>query len=127
MTLGKPARILIGLLTAWVMLYPLLFFAVWLIMFFGIAVIGESPRSEFPVFMIPFFAIFPVHCLTIFLQLGLSAFYLVHVIKNKMASDTIRIVLGVGAFLLPFVAMPIYYFLYIWPDKPPDWALSGAP
>jgi hypothetical protein len=59
------------------------------------------------------------------LQFVLIPFYLIHVIKNVTASETFRILLGVGLFFLPFVAMPAYYYLYIWLDQPPVWAIEG--
>ena len=37
-----------------------------------------------------------------------------------------RIALGLGHLFLPFVAMPIYYYLYIWRGTPPERAASKA-
>jgi len=82
-----------------------------------------SPTLMYP-FLSFFFIIFPLILLSSFLQLGLSGFYLAHVIKNKTASDVLRIVFGIGVFYMPFIAMPLYYFVYIWPDSPPEWALE---
>ena len=132
MKLGQPVKILVGLATAWFVLYPFLFFAVWLIMFLGIVFFastasGSSAEAPFPFFILPFFAIFPLHFLTIFLYFGLIAFYLIHVIKNTTGSETVRIILGLGNFFMPFVAMPIYYYLFVWRDQPPDWARAPAP
>lgn len=128
MKLNKPVKILLGLATAWNALYPLLFFAVWLIMVLGMflsAGFSSSTAGEpSPVFILPFFAIFPLHCLTILLHFVLATFYLIHVIKNTTASETVRIILGVGIFFMGFIAMPIYYYLYIWRDQPPEWALE---
>jgi len=45
-------------------------------------------------------------------------------VKNKKGSDLLRIILGIGSIFMPYVAMPIYYFIYIWPDITPDWALE---
>ena len=33
-----------------------------------------------------------------------------------------RIALGLGHLFLPSVAMPIYYYWYIWRETPPEWA-----
>jgi WD40 repeat protein len=62
--------------------------------------------------------------LTIIFYFGLTIFYIVHAIKNSSASEVARIVLLVGVFLMPFIAMPVYYILYIWLEQPPDWALT---
>jgi hypothetical protein len=130
MKLNKPVKILIGLVTAWNAIYPLLFFAVWLMMFLGMFVsVGLSSATAnepSPAFIMPFFAIFPLHCLTILLHFVLLPFYLIHVIKNTTASETVRIILGVGMFFAGFIAMPIYYYLYIWREQPPEWALERS-
>ena len=131
MKLSKPVKVLIGLATAWTVIYPLLFLAVWLLMAFGIFLSASLPATEAgkvsPPTMLPFglfFGIFPVHCLTILLNFALIPFYLIHVIKNTAASETVRIILGVGIFFMGFVAMPVYYYLYIWREQPPEWALE---
>jgi hypothetical protein len=59
-----------------------------------------------------------------FLQLGLTAFYLAHVILNKTGNDILRVVLGIFVFIFPYVAMPVYYFIYILPEYTPQWALA---
>lgn len=130
MTLNKPVKILVGLGTLWFTVYPLLFIAVWLFSFvgmgffsFGAASSNAGPESM-PFFMFPFLLIFPIHFCTIFLGFILMAFYLIHVIKNTKADETVRIILGIGTFFMPFIAMPIYYYAYIWLDEPPVWAAA---
>jgi hypothetical protein len=56
--------------------------------------------------------------------MGLQVFYLIHVIKNNQALEVLRITLGVGSFYFPFIAMPAYYLIFIWPEQPPSWALA---
>lgn len=51
-------------------------------------------------------------------MLALVVFYLIHVIKNTRADETVRKILGVCMFFLPFIAMPIYYYIYLWLDTP---------
>jgi hypothetical protein len=51
-------------------------------------------------------------------------FYLAHNVKNKDGSEILRILLGVGVQFLPFIAMPAYFLIYVWPDKVPEWALE---
>ena len=130
MKLSNPLRIAIGFATVWQALYPLLFLAVWLSMVLGMVGFGLAPETApeegAPVFLVAFLAIFPLHCLTMLLQMGLMGFYLVHVIKNTVALDTLRIILGVGLFCMPFIAMPVYYYLYVWLDEPPEWARTLA-
>jgi hypothetical protein len=122
MKISQPIKIIIGLTTAWFTLYPFVFFAFWLAMASSMFFLPSGARNEFPLFGSPFFAIFPLHCLTILLGFILDAVYLIHMIKNTAGSDTIRIILAIGIVMIPFIAMPLYYYLYIWLDEPPAWA-----
>ena len=120
MILTQRQKILAGLATAWTLLYPLLFFAVALLLTLGVAVMPVDQQSSGPPVL--FFAIFPLHCLTILIMLGLMVFYLAHIIKNRSVSDNVRVVFGVGIYLMPYIAMPVYYYFFIWRDDIPAWA-----
>jgi hypothetical protein len=126
MQLNRTIKILVGLGTAWHTLYPLLFFAFILLSILGMGFTSSGSSEPPPFFIIPFFAIFPLHCLTILLGFGLTTFYLIHILKNTIAAETVRILLGVGLFFLSFIAMPLYYYLFIWREQPPDWAIAPA-
>ena len=82
----------------------------------------EAPFDYFPLIAIV------AACLTV-LTYSLVAFYLIHAFSNPSAHLWLRVVLGLGFFVLPYVAMPAYFLLYILPPSPPSWALSplGAP
>lgn len=126
MKLSKPVKILVAVGTAWVVLYPLLFLLVWMSMMLGTFLpVGADEARLF--FFAPFFLIFPLMVVSVPIQLAMQVFYLAHVIKNTAVSETIRIILGTGVFFMPFIAMPIYYYLFIWLDQPPAWALAGEP
>jgi len=121
MNISKPIKVLIGIATLWFAVYPVIFVGVIMISMGVLPLLankGGSPDPFFPIFGL----IFPVHFCTIFIGFGLMVFYLIHVIKNTKADETIRIILGVGCFFLSFVAMPIYYYLFIWLENPPEWA-----
>jgi hypothetical protein len=128
MRISKPIKILIGFLTAWVVIAPFLIIIVWFtFMLLAIGVVEYRAAPEdlvFPAVFLPFFLI--ILCSS-FLQLGLTAFYLTHVILNKTGNDVIRVVLGISVFFFPYVAMPVYYFIYILPDIPPKWSLAVNP
>jgi hypothetical protein len=113
MTISKPVRILVGITTFWYAFYLLL-------ILFGFVFVsnltgGESGTNLRALFTLglPLEIILPFHLCSLFLEVGLLIFYLIHTIKNTKASDAMRIVLGLGHLFLPFVAMPIYYYLYI--------------
>ena len=127
MNISKSAKILIGFLTAFAVLFPFVIMPI-VMMFFVFS-------SGFPFFdpqsvpnsddiqktMLPFMLVFyPLMMCFSFVQLGLQIFYIIHEIKNKALTDTFRILFAIGTFLLPFVAMPIYFFAYLWKDSPQE-------
>jgi hypothetical protein len=128
MPLSKPVKILIGITTFWYAFY-LLLTIVGIVILFGyvlLAVVmgGEAVANLRTLLtqILSFEIMLPIHFCSLFLEVGLLIFYLIHTIKNTKASDALRIVLGLGHLFLPFVAMPIYYYLYIWREHPPEWA-----
>ena len=128
MTLSKPVRILVGLTTFWYTLY-LLLTMLGILLFFGYVFLslmagGEAIENLRPLFrqILSLEIMLPIHLCSLLLEVGLLIFYLIHTIKNTKASDSMRIALGLGHLFLPFVAMPIYYYLYIWRQSPPEWA-----
>ncbi|HUI88254.1 MAG TPA: hypothetical protein VLX61_05970 [Anaerolineales bacterium] len=129
MNLNRTWKIVIGLGSLWVIAYPFVFVAFMFAMMGSVIVASGNANEPPPAFMLPFlsffFIVFPLIFFSSFLQLGLSGFYLAHIIKNKLASDVVRIIFGIGAFYMPIIAMPFYYFVYIWPDTPPQWALES--
>ena len=128
MTLAKPDKYLVGISTIYYVVYLLLTVA-GIIVFFGhvfLTLMGgdESAANLRPLFtrILSLEFILPLHVCSLLLEVGLLIFYLIHTIKNTKASDAIRIALGLGHIFLPFIAMPIYYYLYIWRENPPVWA-----
>ncbi len=130
MKLSKPLKIIIGLLTAWVVVAPFLYMAIWFFFIFGVSSF-ENPAQVntnfYPAISAAFFIPFVLIMCSSILQLGLQGFYIIHVILNKTGGDVIRAVLGVGMFILAIIALPVYYFIFILPDNPPQWALAANP
>ena len=113
MRITKPVAILIGLATAWPIFYIFIFFAV----IFGSFMRGTSPRApggtfeSFQVLMIAHFG-------TMLVMAGLLTFYIVHVFKNPALAGDRRVLWAVVLFLGNFIAMPIYWFLFVWREAP---------
>ncbi len=124
MKISQPVKIIIGLLTAWVVLTPILFVGAWFFFVFSLAETQSQSQLNptiLPVFFIPF--IFLI-ILTSLLHVALQAFYLVHIILNRTGEDVVRVLFGVGMIFLAILAMPVYYFVFILPKNPPQWALA---
>ncbi len=127
MRLSKAVKIIIGLLTAWVVITPFIFFGLWFFFVFSVGSMENSSQLNpylNPAFFSAFFIPFLLVICTSFLQIGLQAFYLVHIILNKSGGDVLRSVLGVGVLILAVIALPVYYFIFILPENPPQWALA---
>jgi len=124
MRLSKGMKIVVGLGTAAHILVPFIIgiMVVLAALIMPLAVLasersGEPPALLFAFPFIMFGVVFPLQCVLIPLTFLLIAFYLAHIIKNTTASDTTRIVLAIGMVFMPYVAMPVYYLLHVWPEQ----------
>ena len=125
MKLNKSIKILIGLGTFFYLGTPLLAILVWLTSIFS-AVLGANNYGGEPtwLFFVFFLVFFPLMLLAGFTSIILIPVYLIHIIKNSQGKDSLRILTAMGLHYLPWLAMPFYFFVYIWPENPPAWALS---
>ncbi|MCI0477826.1 MAG: hypothetical protein L0Y55_16415 [Anaerolineales bacterium] len=127
MKLTRNQKYVVGASTLWMLAYPLLFVVMWFAMvasmFVAINARNEPPFAFFGLFM----CIMPFHFLTIGISLALMAFYWAHIIKNVTTSDTLRIIFGIGIFMFGYIAMPIYFYFFVWRDETPAWARPSAP
>jgi hypothetical protein len=124
MKLSNTSKVIIGILSAWEVLSPIFFVLIWFFFVFSISTVETTSNSSSSLLPLLFFPFpFVVICSS-FIYIGLHAFYIIHIILNKTGTDLLRSIFGVGMFLLPFIAIPVYYFIYILPDNPPDWALA---
>ncbi|MBI4674308.1 MAG: hypothetical protein HY741_21910 [Chloroflexi bacterium] len=122
MKLSRNQKLTIGAATLWMLVYPLVFVFLWLATF-GSIIMTATTRQEPPFALFGIFAcIMPFHFLTIAISLGLMAFYWAHIIKNTTTSDALRIIFGVGIFWFGYLAMPIYFYFFVWRDETPTWA-----
>jgi hypothetical protein len=120
MSISNPIKWLVGAATVWLLSYPAFFLILWLLSFQSMV----TGSSELPFINGIFSYLFPVHCLTAILQLVLLGFYLVHILRSQLASEPAKIGFALSIVILPYLGMPAYYYLFIWRDHPPQWALS---
>ena len=108
----KPIKVLLGLATLWPFIYFILFFVV---IFSTILYLPGSEESGPP----PLIAlILPLHLLTMFVTLALIVFYIVNVFRNARVDKDKKALWAVVLFMGNMIAMPIYWYLYIWPEIP---------
>ena len=120
-------KTLLGIATGLYLLMPVFSFSAWLLAF-PVMMIGSSlNNSEPPIFFFIAFGLFMFSILaTNLLHFLIVPTYIVLLLRNQNAQETIRIILGIGLFFIPFLAAPIYYLVYILPADPPAWALQPA-
>ena len=72
--------------------------------------------------------LFGAHFLTIILVMGLMPLYIILVVKDEGHDQTMRIIWVVLMCMAAMLAMPIYWFLYVWRERGPgSGAVVGAP
>lgn len=127
MKLSQPLKILVGIATLWVVIYPLAMFVTWLMLMALAPLTGGRGDTPGPLFFFIFTIFMLIAVGGSWFRLALQLFYLSHIILNRAGNDTARVLLGIGCVVLPLVALPFIYFLYVLPQRPPEWALSRPP
>ena len=104
-----------GIATIWPILYMFLFF----ISIFGMMLLlpsgnGQAAQPESAAIPIGFIGIFVVHIFTMFVIIGLMAFYIVQVFRTDRLDQSMKIMWTVLICMLGMFAMPVFWYLYIW-------------
>ena len=107
----KAKALLFGGLTVWPIIYIFLFFVVVLLQIFMMSLATQAPPEEIPLF---FKIIFPLHFLTMIWIVSLIAFYIWHIFRTDLVPQDKKALWAVVIFLGNVLAMPVYWYLYIW-------------
>ena len=108
----KPAKVVLGVATLWPIVYVFLFMA----FFFSAIFFGPGP-AEPGSGVQPLMALFVgVHLLTMALILGLTIFYIVNIFRNERVEKDKKALWAIVIFMGSAIAMPIYWYLYIWKE-----------
>ena len=111
--MSKYKKIILGIFTFWPIVYMVIFFLFFLQSFFM-----AFSKKVHPNFSgIVFFIIFGLHFLTIILVVFLLIIYIINVFKNKKISPDMKTFWAVVLLLGNFIAMPIYWYLYIFKEQ----------
>lgn len=110
--MNKTAKVILGLVTLWPFFYLILFF----VMIFSFVLFGEGGGGgEGPPSLIAI--IFPLHLLTMLVSFALMVFYIVNVFKTKRIENDKRALWAIVLFFGGMIAMPVYWYLFIWKDE----------
>lgn len=115
----KPTKILVGLATLWPVVYMFLFFL--FIVSTVFFVLPSTTREVGP--PAAFVVLTLLHVLTMFVIMALMIIYIVDVFRNERVDKDKKVLWAVVLFMGNVIAMPVYWYLYIW--KEPALSLSG--
>lgn len=108
--MSKGQKITLAVFTAWPFLYMIFFMCA----IFGMMISdfsGGGHSSGPPTVML---IIFPLHFLTMLEIFALLVIYIMHVFKTDRVPQEQKALWAVVLFLGNMIAMPIYWYLYIW-------------
>jgi len=120
MSRGK--QITLAVFTVWPVLYMILFMsAIFAMMMSGFA---DSSHSSGPPTVMKI--IFPLHFFTMLEIFVLIMIYIVHVFKTDRVPQDKKALWAVVLFLGNMIAMPIYWYIYIWKQAEVSTREQGA-
>ncbi|MHB8420971.1 MAG: hypothetical protein ACYDCL_23110 [Myxococcales bacterium] len=124
-----PAKLLLLAATVLPLLYGFGFMAFFIFMFVS-AFNGHPPpflhkppagtQNRPPTW---FLELFGVHLLMMFWIIGLMILYFRNLFRNPRLTDERRILWGMVLFFGNVIAMPFYWYVYIWKEPPPTAAM----
>lgn len=116
--MSKGKAIVLAIFTAWPFLYMFLFMGTaFALMMSGF---GDEDHSSGPPAIL--LVIFALHFLTMLEIFVLLVIYIVHVFKTDRVPQDKKALWAVVLFLGNMIAMPVYWYLYIWKERRPSQA-----
>jgi len=117
--MSRDKAILLGILTAW----PLVYMGIFMLSVFGMFLLGGHPATLFP-----FAALMVLHLLTMLLVVVLLVIYIVYVFQSDRVPQDLKALWAVVLFLGNAVAMMVFWYIYIWkqPEPKDDSRLLGG-
>lgn len=107
----KTAKIILGIVTLWPVIYFILFFVFIFAEFFFMTSSGGAPQDEL---FNNFFILMAAHGFTMLLTIVLLIIYIANVFRNDRVLKDRKVLWAVVLFLGNMIAMPVYWYLYIW-------------
>jgi magnesium-transporting ATPase (P-type) len=111
--MAKAGKGFLGVLTLWPLIYIFVFIAVVITQLTAdtsdlLDPSGDSTDAVDSLLL--------AHLLTMALILGLLVFYVAHAVRSPRVPDNQRVLWAIFLVLGSMIAMPIYFWLYVWPD-----------
>ncbi|HET7854213.1 MAG TPA: hypothetical protein VFM04_07130, partial [Candidatus Methylomirabilis sp.] len=107
----RAAKIILGVATLWPLVHLVLFFGFLLSQFLLFSHKGSRPPAAIEGW---FYVLFALHFVTLLWIVALLIIYIVNVFKNDRVPRDKKALWALVLFLGNMIAMPIYWYLYIW-------------
>jgi hypothetical protein len=114
MTLSRPVKVVIGVLTLVPFVHIAAFMATFLWMFTTISQMKPGPPPEGIEYW--FGLVFVLHFAMMLFVWVLIAFYMVYLFKTDRVAADKKALWAVVLFMAGLVAMPVFFWFYIWPE-----------
>jgi hypothetical protein len=105
----RASKVCLGMATLWPVAYVILFLAT-----VGYGALGGPTALE----AFPFELLLVLHLLTMLLGASLLVFYVSHLFRNDRVDKDKRSLWAIVLLLGSIVAMPIYWYAYVWTQDP---------
>ena len=119
MRLSTTTKLLVIVATVTPVVYMALFFA-------GFAYTAAAGPREAGLIFDNFGIFVAVHLMVMFLMFALMTFYIVFLFKTDAVKTELKALWAVALFMGGPVAMPIFWYLYVWPSTGPRSAASAG-
>jgi hypothetical protein len=129
MTLSRLIKVLVGVVTAWPLLYVFIFMGTILATMAGMVAQSGHDHASGPGHAMPawFAMIFVLHFLTILIMFVLIAFYIAYLFRTDRVAQDKKALWAVVLFLGNMAAMPVFFWLYVWPEHWPSTEPAKTP
>lgn len=107
----RAAKIILGVATLWPLVHLVLFFGFMVSQIFLFSQKGSRPPAAIEGW---FYVLFALHFVTLLWIVALLIIYIVNVFKNDRVPQDKKALWAAVLFLGNMIAMPIYWYLYIW-------------
>lgn len=121
--LGKPAKVVLGIVSLWPVIYLFVFMAFFFIQFFGVfsrPLVSPQPVDTIAAFHL-FRTFFILQLLAMVVIIALTALYIIDVFRNDRVTPDRKVLWAIILFMGGMLAMPVYWYLFVWrePERPP--------
>ena len=123
MTLTKTAKISLGILTLWPLVYPFLFIAFVIGTMLTTVSGGMRNGPDGAAFPAAFVVFFIIHLLTILFMFALMGVYLYILYNSDRVPADKKTLWAVILLFGNMLAMPVFFWIYVWPE---DWPATPA-